>query len=65
MKKKKPIKILSPFPTLKDLSKIMGVPRERVAFLKGLIEGQFLKSSLRSKHEKTEYIKGLRTAFFK
>ena len=64
-RKKKRVKILSPFPTLNELAKIMGVPRERVAFLKGLIEGDFLKSGLRSKREKTQYIKGLKEAFFK
>ncbi|OGZ30410.1 MAG: hypothetical protein A2835_01200 [Candidatus Niyogibacteria bacterium RIFCSPHIGHO2_01_FULL_45_28] len=57
-------KILSPFPTLQELAKIMGAPRERVAFLKGLIEGKFLKTGLRSKKEKKEYIKGVIAAFF-
>ncbi len=63
-KKDKRIKILSPFPTLEELSKIMGVPRERVAFLKGLIEGQFLKKGLRSKKERGQYLKGLTAALF-
>lgn len=62
--KKKRVKILSRFPTLKELSKIMGMPPERVAFLKGLIEGKILKKDLRSKKEKQKYLKGLRVAFF-
>ena len=63
-KRNERVKILSPFPTLKDLSEIMGVPRKRVAFLKGLIEGRYLKTELRSKEERKEYLKGLTVAFF-
>ena len=63
-KKNKRVKILSPFPTLEELAEIMGVPRERVAFLKGLIKGKILKKGLRSKKERGQYLKGLTVAFF-